>query len=292
MHIFHNNRFNINADTGLYCIFGRPVKHSLSPAMQNAAFRKTGINAVYTAFEASGIKAAISAMKTLNIKGASVTIPFKTEAMKYADEIDPLAGEIGALNTLVNKNGKIYAYNTDGSGAAEALVNNDVKIKGSRVLVIGNGGSARAVAFTLLGRGAKITIAGRDRQRFMPLVRGLEKKGPADSILISTIDLPFMQDIDIIINTTPVGMSPDTGSSPLKENLILEKHTVFDIIYAPHNTKLLRISRARGCKTIHGTEMLVYQGAMQFELWTGIKAPFQIMLKALKAAIRKDQQQQ
>ena len=207
--------------------------------------------------------------------------------MKYADTIDPLAKNIGSINTLFNKDGKIYGYNTDGLGALEALINNGVHVKNSRVLILGNGGSARAIAFTLLTQKANVTIAGRNIKNILKLVNDIKKKYKnIDAKSLEIIDKEFMSNIDIIINTTPVGMSPNIEKIPLEPALLQKKHTVFDIVYSPHNTKLLKTSKAKGCKIIHGIEMLVNQGAKQFEIWTGKKAPLQVMEKAVKSLLK------
>jgi shikimate dehydrogenase len=278
-----NQILEVSAGTEIYCIFGNPVKHSLSPAMQNAAFKALNINAVFTAFEVDNIKYAISAMKALDIRGASVTIPFKVQAIKNVDKLDPLAREIGSINTLLNNNGKIYGYNTDGMGALEALVKNSVKIEGSRFLLLGNGGSARAIAFTLLNKGANVTIAGRNLKKIFKLVKDIKKKRKnIDYIVINKINIEYMDNIDIIINTTPIGMTPNVNKMPIEQEFILKKHIVFDIVYSPHLTKLLKTSKTKGCKIIHGVEMLVNQGAKQFEIWTGKKAPISAMEKAVK----------
>ncbi len=270
------------AGTDLFCIFGNPVKHTLSPVMHNASFKKLGMDSFFTAFEVGNIKNAISAMKSLNIRGASVTIPFKIQAAKYVDKLDPLARQIGSINTLLNKNGKIYGYNTDGIGALEALKKNKVKIKGSRILLLGNGGSARAIAFTLLAKGADITIAGRNKKNILKLINDIKKKYKnIDYILMNKIDKDYMNNINVIINSTPVGMTPDVDNIPIDPGLILKKHAVFDIVYSPHNTKLLKAAKSKGCKIVHGIEMLLNQGAKQFEIWTGRKAPLPAMQKAV-----------
>jgi shikimate dehydrogenase len=271
-----------NAGTDIYCIFGNPVKHTLSPVMHNASFKKLGMNAFFTAFEVRNIKNAISAMKSLNIRGASVTIPFKIQAKKYVDYLDPLARQIGSINTLFNKNGKIYGYNTDGIGALEALKKNKVKIKSSHILLLGNGGAARAIAFTLLANGAKITIAGRNKKKILKLVNDIKMKHKnIDYFLTNKIDADYMKNIDIIINSTPVGMTPNTDNIPIDPIFILKKHTVFDIVYSPHNTKLLKAGKRKGCRIIHGIDMLLNQGVKQFEIWTGKKAPLPAMQKAV-----------
>lgn len=286
MEINPNTKICINSHTRLYCIFGNPVKHSLSPIIQNSAFISSGINSVYIAFEVNNIKDAISAMKILHISGASVTIPFKRDAINYLDEIDPLAQSIGSINTLINSNGKIMGYNTDGYGVISSLIQKGIDIKKSSFLIIGNGGSARAIAFTLLNYGAKIIIAGRNENRIIHLVNDLnENSYNVEYRLIKNITHTFIEEVDVIINTTPVGMTPDITSTPLDEGFILKRHTIFDIVYSPPNTKLLRIGAEKGCKTIPGIEMLLHQGAKQFEIWTGIKAPYDIMKRSLEKYI-------
>lgn len=286
MRIQKKENFNINADTELYCIFGNPVRHSLSPAIHNAAFIKEKINAVYLAFEVKDIKSAVNSMRHLNIRGASVTIPFKNNILKYIDNVDVTASEIGAVNTLMNKNGRIYGYNNDGTGAVKALLNGKVKLKKQKILIIGNGGSARAVSFSLLNQGAEITIAGRDVKKIMNLTRNLNRKKHVYHTLISRLNSDYMRDFDIIINTTPVGMSPGIDKYPINPDLIMEKHAVFDIIYSPHKTSLLKAAEKKGCKIIHGIEMLLNQGAAQFEIWTGKKAPMETMRDAIHLAVK------
>ncbi len=274
---------NINANTALYCIFGNPVRHSLSPVLQNTAFKSADLNAVYLAFEVENIKEGISAMRALNISGASVTIPFKRDAMEYIDDIDPLAVEIGSVNTLHNINGKIKGYNTDGYGALNAILNNNVNIKKSNVLILGNGGSARSIALTLIQEGAMVTIAGRNTERVLSLVNDIKAKGKEiDHTLIKDLSAGYIKDTDIIINTTPIGMTPNIDVSPLDESLLIPSHVVFDIVYSPDITKLLQMAKTKKCKIIRGIEMLVNQGAKQFEIWTGKKAPVALMEEAVK----------
>lgn len=276
----------ISARTKLYCIFGNPVEHSLSPIMQNAAFEAANVDAVYVAFRPSSLEAAIAAMCALPIHGASVTIPYKTPVMEMLDAIDPLAADIGAVNTLHNENGRIVGYNTDGYGAIEALRSAGAEMSGRRVLVLGNGGSARAVAFSLLEKNCHITIAGRNPGKFTPLADDLRKKNPATrDIAISSLDVEFMETIDIVINTTSVGMAPDEASMPIDERLILPRHTVFDIVYRPHRTSLLNVAEKKGARVVFGIEMLLHQGARQFEIWTKTRAPLEAMRTALRSAL-------
>jgi shikimate dehydrogenase len=272
---------SINSATGLYCIFGNPVRHSISPFMHNAAFAEAGINAVYLAFEPASIAEAVSAVKALEIRGASVTIPFKIDVMRHLDEIDPLAGSIGSVNTIINRNGTLTGYNTDGYGAVLAIEQCGITLKGMTFMVIGNGGSARAIAFTLAERKAGVIIAGRNENRIKALADDIRHKSPAArSALLKEIDSSFMESVDVIINTTSVGMAPDTESTPLDPALIASRHVVFDIVYTPRETSLLASAKKLGCRVIYGVDMLVLQGARQFELWTGKKAPVETMRRA------------
>ena len=265
---------NINSNTELYGIFGMPVRHSLSPVLHNAAFLQAGINAVYLAFEPGTIKEALDSMRTLKIMGASITIPFKVDAIELLDEIDPVSEKIGSVNTIKNLNGILRGYNTDGAGAVKAIEDLGIGTEGSKVLIIGNGGSARAVAFTLLDSGSKLVIAGRNPERVEALAGDLKRHGNhVDTALLSDTDGGFMKDVDIVINTTSVGMSPDSDNTPIDCGLISARNTVFDIVYNPHETRLIRESMAKGCRVIHGIDMLINQAARQFEIWMGMKAP-------------------
>lgn len=281
------NSENCNADTELFCIFGRPVRHSLSPAMHNAAFKAAGINAVYLAFSPSSIHAAVSAMKALGIRGASVTIPFKTEVITSCDELDPSAAAIGSVNTLMNREGIITGYSTDGDGAVMALEHAGVAPSDARFLVIGNGGSARAIAYSLLAAGGRVIIAGRNPERARACADDLSSLfGAVESIGIPECTPSFMKGIDVVINTTPVGMAPATEASPIPADLLEKRHTVFDIVYAPHRTRLIEEALARGCAVVYGIDMLIFQGAKQFELWTGRPAPLDAMREAAMAHLR------
>ncbi len=274
----------INAKTQLYGIFGNPVSHSLSPVLHNAAFQHRGINAVYLAFQPSSLHEAIESMKSLPIHGASITIPFKTDVLQYIDHLDPLAEDIGAVNTLVLREGRIHGYNTDGIGVLIPLQKAGFDSSRSRILILGNGGSARAIAYTLLQEGASVILCGRNRERVSRLVNELSCKYPSvESLLFNQLNSSLMLEVDFIINTTTVGMHPDIDDTPLSTDFLMPKHTVFDIVYAPPQTRLLLDAEERGCRIIKGLEMLLHQGARQFEIWTNQKAPLEIMRRALPA---------
>ena len=267
----------INQYTELYGVIGNPVKHSLSPLMQNAAFSKAGINAVYLAFESDDIEGAIRGVRSLGIKGLSVTIPHKSSVFSLLDEIDPLAKDIGAVNTVVNVNGKLAGYNTDAAGAFRAL-SEVVPVEGKHCIIVGAGGAARAIGYILKRNNVNVSIANRS------IERGEE--------LGSSLDSPFIKlgkiqevEADIIINTTPVGMSPHVDSCPVPEEALKPGMTVMDIIYNPRTTKLLKTAAEKGCRTIDGLGMFIYQGAEQFRLWTGKDAPVDVMRKKVEEAL-------
>lgn len=255
--------------------------------MHNAAFEAMEIDAVYVAFRPTSIGDAILAMRALPIYGASITIPFKTDVIDLIDEVDELARNIGAVNTLCYHEGKIYGYNTDGYGAIAALNDAGVNPEGKRVLILGNGGSARAIAFTLLEKKSKLTIAGRNPDKFNSLVDDLRKKDASvEGIAISSLNKSIMEKFDIVINTTSVGMEPKVEEIPLNPALIFPNQVVFDIVYRPHWTMLLCNAQKCGAQIVFGIDMLLHQGARQFELWTGMKAPVEKMKEVLSMVLQ------
>jgi shikimate dehydrogenase len=281
---------DITAGTLLYGIFGKPAKHSLSPIMHNAAFRHASINAVYLAFEPPTIEDALHAMKALSMRGASVTIPFKTDVLHFIDDIDPLAQKIGAVNTLVQDETHIIGYNTDGIGALRALERVYPSIQGAKVLIIGNGGAARAIAFTLLEEGCSVTISGRNSIKHGELVNELQTYSK-NVFKTTTTDLIKEETTQykIIINTTSLGMKPDSDPLPLAAELLHKDQVIFDIVYTPHNTPLLKNAVARGCIPVYGIDMLLYQGVEQFSLWFQQPAPEKIMKDVLQHTLNGQQ---
>lgn len=262
----------IDSTTLLYGVFGNPVSHSLSPAMHNAAFAHAGHNGVYLAFRIEDIRTAVSAIRELNIQGVSITIPHKISIMPFMDETDPLAMEIGAVNTIINRYGKLCACNSDCPGAMRAL-REKTEISGKKVAVIGAGGAARAIAFGIRKEKGRACIVNRTVKKGEKLA---EECG-ADFLPLSDMKSAF----DILINTTPLGMTPDTERIPLSPELLQEGMTVMDIIYNPLKTRLLQEAEKRGCTVIDGLAMFIYQGAFQFELWTGKEAPVELMRKTV-----------
>lgn len=278
---------NITSQTKLYCIFGKPVSHSLSPVLHNCGFAVRQIDAVYCAFEPSDIGSAIEAMKVLGINGASVTVPFKVDVIQYINALDTLAADIGAVNTLINQSGIITGYNTDGLGACEAMRNAGMKLPSSSALVIGNGGSARAIVCSLLSQGCAVTICGRNESRISALTAEFKQKySGLNYIRLDELEPSYTKKFTAIINTTPVGMEPNTDDTPLSAELLHNGQYVFDIVYKPDKTRLLKDAEKRGCKIIKGFEMLLAQGILQFKLWTNQDAPEQEMREAAEDFLR------
>ena len=268
----------VTAQTALFCVLGDPVAHSLSPVMHNAAFAYSGFDGVYVAFRVAEIGAAIQAIRALGIRGASVTIPHKVSAMTHIDAPDEQVKQIGAVNTLLNRGGVLEGRNSDSLGAVKAL-SATISPAGRHAAVIGAGGAARAVAFGLTRRGARITIVNRGRQRGESLARDI------DGDYAPLAEAGRLQ-ADILVNTTPVGMSPDTGLTPVPEACLQSGMVVMDAIYNPAETRLLREARKRGCRVVDGVEMFVCQGALQFEWWTGLSAPIEVMRRAVSDALK------
>ena len=267
----------INQYTELYGVLGNPVRHSLSPLMHNAAFSYKDINAVYMAFESNNVEEAIKGMHGLGIKGMSVTIPHKSSIIPMLDAIDPLAKDIGAVNTIVNKGEKLIGYNTDAAGALKAL-EDVVQVSGKNCLIVGAGGAARAIGYILKRRDVNLFISNRSVDKGEALSKSL------DSPFVRLDQLDIVN-AEILINTTPVGMSPDIDFCPVPENVLKPGMTVMDIIYNPKTTKLLHIASEMGCRTVDGLGMFIYQGAEQFRLWTGQEAPVDIMKKVVEEAL-------
>ena len=265
----------------LFGVLGDPVSHSLSPVMHNAAFRALGMECEYHAFRVSpdSLHDAIHGACALGFGGLNLTIPLKEKALGIVQPAD-LAKKIGAVNTVDFKNG-ITGYNTDGLGAKMALEGSGICVKGKNVLLLGAGGAARAIAFTLASEGAHVTIANRTPERAESLAKEAGMAGK-----VSATGLGDLKDIikksDILINSTSIGMFPKVSETPVTSEMMHSGLVVFDIVYNPLNTKLLREAKKAGAKTIDGVMMLVYQGAEAFKIWTGVSPPVDVMEKAVR----------
>ncbi len=263
-----------NAKTKVCGIIGNPVAHSMSPVMHNTAFKKLGLNYVYLAFPVTQVQDALTGMKALGMRGFSVTIPHKVEVMPYLDEVDPIAQKIGAVNTIVNDQGYLKGYNSDWQGLVRSLEAYST-IKGKKVVMLGAGGSARAIAYGIKHKKGELTILNRTPEK----ARDLGKDVGGHWGLLSQHET--ISKADIIINTSSVGMYPEVDKSIIEAKHLRPGQIVNDIIYNPLETKLLQQAKERGCTVIPGSEMLVLQGAAQFELWTGEEAPVDVMRQAV-----------
>ena len=274
----------ITSETQLCGLIGHPVKHSLSPIMHNAAFKKVGIDDkyCYLAFDVleSDLKQVITAVKTLNIRGLNVTIPHKLAVMEYLDLIDTTAQSIGAVNTIVNNQGFLRGYNTDLLGVTNALKEAEFDPTNKKIVILGAGGAARAASFSIGRKAAELVIVNRSIEKAKNLCNDL-----LESMIVEARSLELsekilreeVQNADLLVNCTSVGMWPDTNQAIIKREIIPETITVFDTVYNPLETQLLKDAKKVGAKTISGLAMFVWQGAVAFELWTGAKAPIQKM---------------
>jgi shikimate dehydrogenase len=274
---------NINSDTILFAVLGDPVSHSLGPLMHNTAFSELGYNGAYLAFRVKDIGKAVVGIKALGIKGASITIPHKVPVIDFLDELDDTAKKIGAVNTIINRGGVLTGYNSDGLGAVKALFERTA-IKDKHVVIIGAGGAARAIGFAIISEGGRVTVINRTPAKGEALANDLG----ADFQPISNINKTACH---ILINTTPVGMTPDIDVMPVRKQDLDKAMVVMDIVYNPLKTRLLKTAEHIGCRTIDGVSMFVYQGAFQLEWWTGMKAPVEVMKKAVLNVLGKNDEQ-
>lgn len=263
----------INKNTKIAGLIGNPVEHSWSHIIHNLGFDKLDINAVYLKFKVDMLKEFVDYFRKINVLGFSVTIPHKIEIVKYLDEIDIKAQEIGAVNTIVVKNKKLIGYNTDSDGAIHALKRKMV-LKGKNIVLLGAGGSTRALAYGLKAEKVNISILNRTVEK----AKNLAEHFNCD--YGSLKDLKNI-DYDILINTTSVGMYPEINSSLVPKDLIKKNSVVFDIVFNPFKTKLLKEAENKGCTIIPGFEMLIYGAMLQFKLWTDKNAPEKAMRKKI-----------
>ena len=278
----------IKGSTNIVGLIGHPVEHSFSPPMHNAAFKALGMDYAYVAFDVdpSDIKSAVEGANALNIKGFNVTIPHKIEVMKYLNELDEVAELIGAVNTIDFKN--LKGYNTDGIGAIKAI-EEVTSVKDRNVVVAGAGGASRAISFYLAKYGVdSLTILNRNVDKAQSLandVLGSDLISNVNADSISEINT-YLKDADILVDTTPLGMDPHIDDEPIAtaENMH-EDLVVFDAVYNPNETVLLKEAINAGAKPVYGIKMLLYQGVESFKIWTGVDAPIDVMENALKQTL-------
>lgn len=275
---------SITAKTKICMVIGDPIEHSLSPLMHNAGYQKLAIEDqfVYAAcrVRVAEIAGFIAGVRSMGIRGVSCTLPHKIAVMDHLDRIDDVAEKIGAVNTIVNDHGILKGYNTDWLSVVTPI-RELITLKGTSVAILGAGGAARAAVWGLRKAGAKVTIFNRSRDK-------AEKLAAEFGCAVGdTENMRSVRQMDIIFNATSVGLAPNEHDTPLPKQFITAHHIVFDAVYVPHETQLIRDARDRGARVIHGIEMLLHQGAAQFELYTGRKAPVAAMRSALLTCIRR-----
>jgi shikimate dehydrogenase len=261
----------------------------MSPAIHNRAFAELGLDFVYLAFRVEEVKAAMEGMRALeNFTGLSVTIPHKTAVIPHLDDIATVDATIGSVNTVVKTGGRVKGLGTDGPGARRALTECGVALEDRDILLLGSGGAARAIAFDLAfhARPSALTILGVIPDELDALERDLKQKTEVSVTSALVTDASLEQNVEnaqVLIHATPVGMHPNTEESVVPDNLLRSDLAVMDIVYNPLETRLLKDAAKRGAKTISGLEMFVNQAVLQFEAWTGQEAPVEVMREVVLA---------
>ena len=275
----------VSGRTEVFAVIGDPIEHTLSPTMHNAAFEHLKLDFVFVAFRVTPdeLENAIQGARALGIRGLNVTMPHKSSVTEFLQEADPAVKFLKACNTVLNQRGRLMGFNTDGVGAVKALKSNGVDLAGKKVLLLGAGGAAKAIAFSLTKEVNELCILNRDVVKARELASVLAPFGRevvGDELSSSRIQQE-LRDSDMLINATSVGMSPNESESVVDPDWLKPSLCVMDIVYNPVETRLVRIARGAGAKVINGVEMLLYQGAASFEIWTQCKAPVDVMRKAL-----------
>jgi shikimate dehydrogenase len=276
----------VSGKTQVCAVIGDPIEHTLSPVMHNAAFDHLKLDFIFLAFrvKTSMLENAVRGVRGLGFRGLSVTMPHKQAVTRYLDEADEMVKFLGAANTVLNKNGKLVGFNTDGVGALKALTENGLSLTGKKLLLLGAGGAAKAIAFSLTKEVKELAILNRNSRKAAELAEALNhaygKKVVGDSLSPALIR-KNLQDADILINATSVGMAPKVNQSLVEPEWLKPGLIVMDIIYNPIETKLVKHAKAADARVISGVEMLLYQGAASFEIWTGRPAPVNVMRKAI-----------
>ena len=268
----------VDAATKIYGVAGNPVTHSLSPLMLNTAFRRETLNAVYLALQSSSVEDLLRLVQEIPIQGLSITMPLKQEILPHLERMDPLSKKIGACNTVLRAaDGKLYGFNTDVAGIVGPLEKR-LSLRDAKVLVLGAGGAARAAVFGVRDKGAEVFIANRTHETAQKLARQAQAKALRRELIAKNR-------FDVIVNATPVGMAGHPTQTPLTPEE-LNTRLVFDLVYNPLETPLLRAARLANIPIITGLEMFVHQGARQFEIWTGKQAPEEEMLRVVLHELR------
>jgi len=270
-------------------VFGYPVEQSRSPAMHNAAFRELGLNYIYVPFNVhpDNLEAAVQGIRALDLVGVNVTIPHKERVIEFLDWVSDDALRIRSVNTIHNSDGVLKGYSTDGPGFIKALEETGKSPAGSRAVVLGAGGSARATACALITNGASVTVANRTYSRAVEVSESLNTALGTRAVKPAALDSADAREAileaDLLVNCTSVGMHPHPDLQPISSEWLHAGLFVFDQIYSPLETRLLQAAKAAGARGVNGVGMLVFQGAMSFEIWTGQAAPAEVMKQAVFA---------
>jgi len=282
----------IDASFKVCALLGFPAHHSMGPSIHNTAFEELALPFVYVAHDVApaDLTAAIAGTRALGYRGLSITMPHKVAALDLVDQVDATALAIGCINTVVNDQGRLTGYNSDGQGALDALGRAGIAIRGRRVLVLGSGGAARAVAMTLAlhGRPAELEILGVVEDELARLGSDITAKSVTEvrtRRLDDTTLAAAAERAEVLLHCTPIGMTPETERTLVPRNLLRPELAVFDAVYNPRRTRLLKDAAAQGCRVVEGMEMFLGQAVVQFELWTGKPAPLGAMRRVVEARL-------
>jgi len=264
----------ITAKTKILAVIGYPIEHSMSPTMHNAAIQDLNLDYVYVAYNIApeNLGKAVEGFRALEIKGVNVTIPHKVAIMQFLDEIDPIAKNIGAINTIKNENGYLKARNTDGAGGKKSLLENGCELSGKNVLFVGAGGVARALSYFIAEDVGQIAFIDVFEEQAKSLANDINTKTGVKTVsnIVSEKNLrDFCANSDILINASPIGMYPKVNATPVPKEFLHKNLFVFDVVYNPLKTQLLTEAEEVGCQILGGLDMLVNQGILAFQWWTG-----------------------
>ena len=276
----------ITSKTKIFCVIGHPIEHSMSPIMWNPALQELGIDYVYLAFDVhpKNLEKAISGIRSLDIRGINVTLPHKETVIKYLDEIDSIASKIGAINTIKNDEGTLKARNTDADGAKKALIDAGCNISGKNIVFLGAGGVARSLAYIMAEESNSIILTDLIEERAIAVANEIKEKMKVNiEGKISNKDTinESLKKADILINATPIGMYPRVEDTPITKDMLNADLFVFDVVYNPLETRLIREAAEIGCQTLGGLDMLLNQGILAFEWWTNQKPKKSLMKKKI-----------
>jgi shikimate dehydrogenase len=274
----------ISGETKICALIGDPVKHTVSPVMHNTAFKKLRLDYIYIPFRVkpAELSKAVAGLRALGIRGFNVTIPHKVSIIPLLDSLDPLVEKIGAVNTVVHDGVSLKGYNTDAEGFLRALVGRGIEPRDKNIVILGAGGASRAISYVLVENGARLTILNRKLElAWAEDIARLIRKELHKEIKVGELNTRLLswalEKADILVNATSVGMSPASHKSPVPAGLLKSRLTVFDVVYNPLITRLLKEAKAAGAKVIGGVDMLAWQGALAFERWTDCPAPVALM---------------